>query len=175
MEQLKIFDANPEIIVDTVRAMLERGEKAYIQTHHRNDSILPMIVQLTRDCRFHSLTAQLNDNTPIDGLSHCWAVAGGKKKEVSWILAEAGTGQHPRMVLQGSSDKFQIYHLTLFAALQPKTAHVALASEFTKEEAREQLESLMKVTRKNSASAEANQVMTVAHLCGNGFAFARLT
>jgi|NOAtaT_6_FD_contig_123_38252_length_1389_multi_4_in_1_out_0_1 hypothetical protein len=170
---LKIFDISPDAVLIATAQMLTRGAKQQLIRHPKNDSILPSIVQLASRTTHLSLSATLMENTPVGDFSHCWALCGGRKAKPSWILAEAGTDQHPRMIIEGSgSEKIQVYHLTFYAALlaHSNNGHPVLLTEFTEEQAEEHLAMLKRVSRKNTktTASEGNE-MTVAHICGNGF------
>lgn len=109
-DRLKIFDLCPDAVLATVEQMLLRGTKQVLQRHGRNNSILPAIVQLDNEVRHLSLTARLSETTKLDGLSHCWALCGGKNTTLAWLLQEAGTEQHPRLVVEsaGGGTRFRL-------------------------------------------------------------------
>jgi hypothetical protein len=165
-QQLKIFDYPEDLILTTANSMIKRGEAAVIQQSPKNNSIMPNIVQLTDSTTYHLLKATTAAETPVDGFSHCWACVGGKKRDLQWLLHEAGSSQHPRMVIESGGDKVQIYHVVFYASLLSEQ-HTLLGSEFDQVEKSVQLQLLSTVTRKNTVSTSSE--LTVAHLCGNSF------
>ena len=171
---LKIFELNPDEVLISVRQMLDRGSRQVISHHTKNDSILPAIVKLDNEVTYLKLRATLAATTPVSSMSHCWALIGGRKSTLTWLLEEPGTGQHPRITAAGSTDKIQVYHLTLLASLLSLTEHpsdLTFSGEFTEEAAKNQLDLLRMVSRKNTTSSKKvdTHPLTVAHLCGNGF------
>jgi len=172
-QRLKIFELSHHAVLTAVQGMLERADKKQMVKHARNDSILPSIVRLTNHVQHLSLSARLNPATSTFDFSHCWALCGGRSSEPVWLLAEGGTGQHPRLTVEGAGgEKIQAYHLTFYAALLCRELGVAdptLQEEFSPDQAAQQLDLLRQVSRKNTKATTEALCMTVAHLCGNVF------